>query len=71
MTDEMKLEIAKLEADGYKVEVITNNNTDDWDKYIKEYRAWSAAMAWCGAVGGAPKHPSEFITTEFKITKAN
>ena len=30
MSDEMKLKIALLEADGYKVEVIVNHNTDNW-----------------------------------------
>lgn len=71
MTDEMKLEIAKLEADGYKVEIIVNNNTDKWEKYIKEYSAWSVAMAWFGGTAGTPKHPCDFITTKFKLTKAN
>jgi len=65
----MKLEIAKLRADGYNVEVIVNHNTDKWDKYIEEYKAWSIAMAWCGASSARVKHPSEFWSTEFKVTK--
>lgn len=69
MNDEIKLKIAKLEADGYTVEVITNNNTDKWEKYIKKYKAWSVAMAWVGAAIGPPKHPCDFITTEFKCVK--
>ena len=66
----MKLKIAKIEADGYTVDVTTNHNTDKWEKYIKEFNAWSVAMAWCGSTAGIPKHPKDFFTTEFNITKA-
>ena len=69
MTDEMKLKIAKLRADGYKVNVIINHNADRWGKYIKKYAAFSAAMASCGAVIGSPKRPSDFYTTDFEIVK--
>jgi hypothetical protein len=69
MTDEMKLKIAKLRADGYKVNVIINHNTDKWDKYIKQYKASLVAAAWCGAAIGNPKHPSAFYTTDFEIVK--
>ena len=65
----MKLEIAKLRADGYNVEVTVNYNTDKWDNYIKEYKALSIMYAWCGASAGYPKHPSDFFTTEFEVTK--
>lgn len=65
----MKLEIAKLRADGYNVEVIVNHNTDKWDKYIKNYVDWQKALAWVGGVAGMTKHPRDFITTEFKVTK--
>jgi len=65
----MKLEIAKLRADGYTVEVIVNHNTDKWDKYIKEYHQLSIMYAWCGGANPPPKHPSEFFTTDFKVTK--
>jgi len=69
MTNEMKLEIAKLRADGYTVDVTVNYNTDKWDEYIEEYKAWSIDMAWCGGSAITPKHPSTFYTTEFKVTK--
>ena len=71
MDDKMKLEIAKLEADGYEVKVTVNHNTDKWDKYIKEYQAFNIMYAWCGGSGGAPKHPSEFFTTEFEVVRNN
>ena len=69
MNDEMKLKIALLKADGYKVEVIVNHNTDKWDKYIKEHNDLAIMYAWCGGVGSKPKHPADFFTTEFKVTK--
>jgi hypothetical protein len=69
MTDEMKLRIAKLRADGYDVEVIVNHNQDKWEKYISDYEKDSKNYIWMGACMKPPKHPSSFVTTDFKITK--
>tara|TARA_R110000850_G_scaffold154536_1_gene277980 strand:- start:48 stop:266 length:219 start_codon:yes stop_codon:yes gene_type:complete len=71
MTDEMKLKIAKLEADGYKVEVITNYNTDKWGVYIESYRACVKEYYCFGFTPPPPQHPSSFFTTEFKVTKGD
>jgi hypothetical protein len=71
MTDEMKLKIAKLEADRYKVDVVTNYNTDKWDAYIKLYAEFSKKCSLFGVTPPAPKHPHSFITIEFKVAKGN
>jgi len=60
MTNEMKLQIALLEADGYKVDVITTYDKEEHEKQIK-----MASRAWCTF----PVFKEEFYTTEFKVTK--
>lgn len=69
MTDEMKLRIAKLKADGYDVEVVVNRNQDKWEKYISDYKKYSESYIWMGVWVPPPKHPRSFVTTDFKITK--
>jgi len=71
ITDEMKLKIAKLEADGYKVDIITNFDEEGWSKHLKCHRGLMAMAASLGGSIGRGKSPSEFTTTEFKVTKIN
>jgi len=71
MTDEMKLKIAKLEADGYKVEIIKSFDEEGWSKHLKCHRGLMVMAAAIGGSIGPGKSPSEFTKTEFKITKIN
>ena len=72
MTDEMKLEIAKLRADGYDVEIVTNHNTDKYIRHTEAYNRALFASAFAAAWGvyiPPPRSPASFFTTEFKVTK--
>jgi len=69
MNNEMKLEIAKLRADGYDVEIITNHNTDKYNDYIKRIGSWADIIAAFGIYPPPPEHPSSFFTTDYKVTK--
>jgi len=71
MTDEMKLKIAKLKADGYKVEIIERFDEKGWNEYLKHHRGLLLMAASMGGSIGRGKSLSDFTKTEFKITKIN